>query len=149
MLRRSLVSVAAVVIAVAFLATSCSSGPPSGLTAYGRVIWNLDALLHDVFGHRRVYVNYDAGGAGPPRGNFSTRFIAEAASRYYIFTFATARSSAFRAVKPPRPPNAHVGPAGWATPLTLNHLYISCGHGNWLYAHGGQGPANWELFCGR
>jgi hypothetical protein len=93
-------------------------------------------------------VNHSAR-AAPPRGDFSTRFIAEAASRYYVFTFAGARSSAFRTVMPLRPPKAHIGAAGWATPLTLNHRYISCGHRKWLYEHGGQGPANWLVFCGR
>jgi hypothetical protein len=113
------------------------------------VIWNLDALLHDHFGQRRVYVNYAAPGTGPPEGDFSTHFFAMAASRYYVFTFARARSSSFRTLKPARKPKAHIGAAGWATPLTLNHLYISCGGGRWLYEHGGEGPANWHVFCGR
>ena len=129
-------------------ATPASSGPPPGLTAYGRVIWNLDALLHDKFGRHTVYVNYSARTA-PPRGNFSTRFVAEAASRRYIFTFANARSSAFRTTRPSRPPKAYVGAAGWSSPLTLSGAYISCGNGKWLFEHGGQGPANWELFCSR
>src|SRR5881394_431115 len=90
MLSRVLVSVASAVVWAAVVAGSASADPPPELTAYGRVIWNLDALLHDVFGRHRVYVNHSAR-AAPPRGDFSTRFIAEAASRYYVFTFAGAR----------------------------------------------------------
>ena len=149
MTRRAMIAVIVLLVAAAVLTSAASSTPPPGLTRYGRVIWNVDALLHDHFGQRRVYVNYAAAGPGPPSGDFSTRFFAMAASRYYLFTFARARSSAFRALEPARAPKAHIGPAGWATPLTLNHVYISCGHGRWLYEHGGEGPANWQLFCGR
>src|ERR671931_2826313 len=91
-----------VAIAIAAVTTPASAAPPPGLTTYGRVIWNLDALLHDVFGQRRVYVNYNGAGPGPPRGNFSTHFFAMASSRYYIFTFAAAHASAFRLAKPTR-----------------------------------------------
>ena len=37
--------------------------------------------------------------------------------------------------------------AGWDVPLKLRGGYISCGGRTWLYEHGGQGPANWELSC--
>jgi hypothetical protein len=149
MRARYVTAICLATIAVACLATPASARPPAGLTSYGRVIWNLDALLHDVFGQRRVFVNYSGAGPGPPRGNFSTHFFAMASSRYYIFTFVAARSSAFRLAKPARKPRNHIGAAGWATPLTVKHSYISCGHGTWLYEHGGEGPANWQLFCGR
>jgi hypothetical protein len=147
--RRALISAAVVLSAVAVLTSAASSSSPPGLTPYGRVIWNLDALLHDHFGQRRVYVNYAAPKPGPPAADFSTHFFSMASSRYYLFTFAQARSSAFGALKPARKPDAHIGPAGWATPMTLDRLYISCGHGRWLYEHGGEGPANWQVFCGR
>ena len=30
------------------------AGPPAGLTAHGRTLWNFEALLHDTFGAKQV-----------------------------------------------------------------------------------------------
>jgi hypothetical protein len=51
-MRRSVVSVGGVAIALAVVSSSLTANaavadPPLGLTSYGRVVWNLDALLHD------------------------------------------------------------------------------------------------------
>ena len=132
--------------AAAFTVAPAAARAPSGLTEYGRVVWNLDALLHDTFGNRPVYVNYAASSA-PPIGTFSTRFIAEAASRSYTYTFATARGSAFRIRRPSSPPKPKIGGAGWQMPLKIRGGYIYCGANRWLFEHGGQGPANWLLSC--
>jgi len=145
---RFLTGIVGAIACATFFVAPASSSPPPGLTTYGRVIWHVDALLHDTFGQRRVWVNPTGNAVSAPRA-FSTRFISESGSRRYIFTFANARHSAFRTATPPRPPKAHIGAAGWAIPLMLKRSYISCGNGTWLYEHGGSGPANWELFCGR
>lgn len=118
--------------------------PPSGLTPYGRTIWNLDALLHDRFGNRPVYVNYNGSSQG---GSFTTHFIDEAHSRYYLFTFATAKGSAFKIAVTSLPPKPVIRPSGGAFPLRIGRAYISCGDRRWLFENSGQGPANWYLFC--
>jgi hypothetical protein len=120
--------------------------PPPGLTGYGRLIWNLDALLHERFGNRPVYVDYPG---SSEEGVFSTQFTGEATSRYYIFTFARARGSAFKTERPAKPPRPVIGTAGSSVPLKLGRAFISCGHSQWLFEHTGQGAANWELFCRR
>lgn len=124
---------------------STFAAPPSRLTKSGRVLWNLEALLHDTFGNKPVYMNYSG---GPDHaGNFSTKFIDEARSRYFIYTFAEAHRSSFRLSRPESAPKSSVGVAGGETPLTIHGAYISCVPGKWLYEHWGQGPENWQIDC--
>jgi hypothetical protein len=123
-----------------------TSLPPAGLTTYGRVVWNLDALLHDTFGQRAVYLSIPASFPRAPR-NFSTVQGADCCSAYYLPTFSTARGSAFRLYGPTKPPRPLIGAAGSETPLTIRHSYIYCGGGKWLYEHSGNGPANWQISC--
>jgi hypothetical protein len=144
-LLRSLVAVVAVGVVLGVTPTSLASAPP-GLTTYGRTVWNLDALLHDTFGSRPVYANAQRGFPKTPR-NFSTAFHGDAGSAYYIYTFATARHSAFRTSGPTKPPTSEIGVAGYEVPLTIKGAYIYCGRGMWLFEHGGNGPANWQLSC--
>lgn len=121
-----------------------TQAPPRGLTANGRLVWNLDALLHDTFGNREIYVNYTS---ATRIGNFSTRFISDAQSRYYLYTFAAARHSQFRAVRPATAPRVFEGTAAGEIPLKLLGAYISCGNGRWLYERSGQGPEQWQINC--
>jgi len=79
-----------VTLAVA-LAVLATTGPPSGLSAEGHALWNLDALLHDTFGARPVCVpsstrrfNLTTGPCGPLSA-FSP----------YFPTFVAARHSAY------------------------------------------------------
>jgi len=102
MKRRLLIATAAVAAALVS-AGSAGASPPSGLTPYGRVVWNLDALLHDTFGSRTVYLNARASYPRTP-ANFSTSFIDDAHSRYFIYTFANATGSTFKTVGPTKPP---------------------------------------------
>jgi hypothetical protein len=129
-------------------ASAGETGPPAGLTAYGRVVWNLDALLYDTFGKRTAYLNAKASYPRTPR-NFSTKFIDNAHSEYYIRTFANAQSSAFKTVGPTRPPKPNIGASGYEVPLTIRGAYIYCGGNKWLFEHGGNGPANWQISCHR
>jgi hypothetical protein len=156
--RRRLILVAAflaAVVAGTALALRPTGGsgivrtsPPPGLTSYGRAVWNLDALLHDYFGARQVWLS--ARGSYPKApDNFSTHFVAMAGSRFVVYTFANSHGSAFTLVRPKYPPRALIGASGWETPLTLRGSYISCGHAKWLYEHGGEGPANWLVACVR
>jgi hypothetical protein len=142
--------VSALGLSVGLGGTTASRGtadaPPPGLTTFGRVIWNLDALLHDTFGSQFVSLNVRDSYPRTP-GSFSTRAIDNAHSRYYIFTFRDARRSRFRALRPPRPPRPNIGASGYEVPLTIRGAYIYCGNGRWLFEHGGNGPANWQVSC--
>lgn len=142
------VALATAAVIPAGVAAARATGPPSGLTAHGRIVWNLDALLHDTFGSRAVYLNAKQSYPRSPR-NFSTRFYGNCCSAYYLFTFANAHGSVLRTVRPPKPPRPIIGGSGYEVPLTIRGAYISCGGNRWLYEHGGSGPANWQISCHR
>jgi hypothetical protein len=143
---------AVVVVAVSVIATggapARSTGPPSGLTSYGRTVWNLDALLHDTFGQRPVYLSIPRAFPREAR-NFSTVQGSDCCSAYYLPTFRDARYSAFRLFGPTKPPKPQIGAAGSEVPLTIRRSYIYCGRGSWLFEHYGNGPANWQISCHR
>ncbi len=122
--------------------------PPAGLTAYGRAVWNLDALLYETFENRRVYLNNRNSYPQTP-ANFSTRGKDLAHSRIVVYTFATARGSAFTLKRPKKPPLPEIGASGWDALLTIRGAYISCGGHKWLFEHGGEAYANWWIGCGR
>jgi hypothetical protein len=124
------------------------AAPPPGLSAYGRAVWNLDALLHDTFGNRQVYLNNRDSYPKTP-ANFSTIGRDAAHSRIVVYTFATARGSAFTLKRPKKPPLPEIGASGWDGLLTIRGAYISCRGGKWLYEHGGEAYANWWVGCRR
>jgi hypothetical protein len=124
------------------------TGPPAGLTAHGRIVWNVDALLHDAFGQRPVYLNAKQNYPRSPR-NFSTKFTGDCCSAYYIYTFSNAHGSTLRMIRPMKPPRPNIGVAGYEVPLTIRGAYIYCGGNKWLFEHGGNGPANWQITCHR
>ena len=153
MTRRT--AVALVVVAAVSLAGALSAlaaGPPSGLasslTANGRVIWNLDALLNDTFGNRTDC--YDAKNADI----FSVARASECPSplaRYqtYVFTFLNAFGSQFRLVALAKEPST----GATNVPLRVNSRYVSCPNGQyhhggsgWLVEGGGAGP-NGLFWC--
>jgi hypothetical protein len=136
---------AAVVWALPSFAGSSASSPP-GLTGYGRAVWNLDALLHDTFGQRHVYLNVRRSYPKTP-ANFSTTQLDLAQSRIVVYTFANAHGSAFKLVRPKRVPKPQIGASGWDALLTIRGAYISCGSNKWLYEHGGEAFANWWVGC--
>ena len=147
-MRAILVTTLVIVFALSPIPTSTANtmGPPAGLSKYGRTIWNLDALLRDTFGSRTFYL--DAPGNFPHSArNFSTTFRGDCCSAYYLFTFPTARGSAFRTSGPTKPPRPNIGASGYEVPLKIRGSYIYCGSGKWLYEHGGNGPANWQISC--
>jgi hypothetical protein len=122
------------------------ASPPAGLTAYGRAVWNLDALLHDTFGKRQVWLNNRNSYPRTP-ANFSTRSKDLAHSRVVLYTFAAAHGSAFTLRRPERPPRPEIGASGWEALLTIRGAYISCAGDRWLYEHGGEAFANWRVSC--
>lgn len=123
------------------------AAPPPGLSAQGRLLWNLDALLHDRFGKHPVYVNF-ADPYGRP-DSFSTKFISEASSGWYTYTFANARGSAFRVEHPTRPPKFEPWNKGARIPMMLGGGFISCGRGTWVFMETGHVGFNAEWSCTR
>ena len=119
-----------------------AAGPPQDLTSNGRVLWNLDALLHYTFGGRvvcydgrRVAIFSVPGGSGCP--------APQARYQPWAFTFRTAHASAFRLVE------RRGAPVTGATtvPVQVASRYVSCpgglyhdGKRGWLVFGGGAGP---------
>jgi len=134
------------------VADALASGPPASLapslTANGRVIWNLDALVNDTFGDRdecfdgkRIDIFSEAHGAGCP--------APEARYQTYVFTFLNAFHSAFWLVRRSTPPNTGATTAA----LRVDGEYVSCPGGEyhhggrgWLVEGGGAGP-NGQFWC--
>lgn len=121
-------------------------GPPAGLTEYGRTVWNLDALLHDTFGNRAVYLSIPGNFPREPR-TFTTVQGADCCSAYYLATFRNARRSSYRLSRPTRPPRLISGASGGEVPLKIRGAFIYCGGNKWLFEHFGNGPANWQISC--
>jgi hypothetical protein len=96
--------------------------PPVRLTTYGQLVWNLDALVHDVFGNRRVCL-LQAGELSPAACSASG--LRQSA---YRTTFDPAEGSTLRLRK------AATAPAlrGGAVPLRLGTKYVSCGRHHWV-----------------
>jgi hypothetical protein len=92
-----------------------------------------------------VYLAYHGQQRGP--WSFQTASTADCCGGYWLFTFANARRSAFRLVRPATPPRAANGVAGGEIPLMIRRKYIQCRNGRWLYIHYGNGPANTLLSC--
>ena len=122
-----------------------AASPPPGLSAQGRLLWNLDALLHDHFGPRPVYVSF-ADPFGRPDA-FSSKFISEASSAWYTFTFSRARGSAFRIERPSHPPKLESWDKGARIPMTLAGGFISCGRGLWIFMETGHIGLNADWSC--
>jgi hypothetical protein len=119
-------------------------GPPAGLTPYGHVVWNFDALLHDTFGSVRVWRTYV--GEIP---NFSAKPGRSSIPVPYVYTFATARHSAFRAVRAHHPPRIGNYATGSNAPVKVGGAYISCGSGKWLYLRNGQPFEGGDMWCSK
>jgi len=126
-------------------ATDRALTPPRGLSTHGANVWNLDALLRDTFGNRTVYGEWINTRTGPL--NFTTTFKGECCTSYYLFTFAAARHSSFQLVAVKSGPKPAIGAAGSELPITVNHRYVYCGRGKWLYTHTGDGPLNFQIDC--
>ena len=103
------------------IARGDSLAAPEGLSSYGTLIWNLDALIHDRYGrghvcmrakrlviHRCRYATFNDGN--------------------YRVTFATAGRSNFRALARTANPLRRVN----VLPITISGRYIQCGAGGWL-----------------
>lgn len=138
-MRRWFTRIGVVLAFFALVAGSArAGGPPTGLTANGVVLWNLDALLNDTFGDRvdcydakHVDIFSVARGQDCP--------APEAEYQTYVFTFLNAFHSTFRLVRLARVPNTGVT----NVPVRVDNRFVSCPDG--LYHHGERG---WLVFGG-
>jgi hypothetical protein len=95
---------------------SLSSGPSSGLTAYGQTLWNLEALLHDAFGNKTTCLRLrDYAFVSATCGDL-------ARYGHWKNIFFGARHSRFKLVRLAHPPAL-----GNVAPITVSGLYVSCG----------------------
>jgi hypothetical protein len=112
-----------------------TSEPPSGLAAYGRTVWNLDALLHNAFPQGQIWLRCrDDSFVAPTPTNATFADFG-----YYTYAFANARHSQFRLVQRTQPNLGNV------RPLRIKGRYISCGPTSWLVLR--HGSANLPLHC--
>jgi hypothetical protein len=127
---RRFVAVVLLAASIAGAATASASAPPRGLTSYGRITWNLDALVRDFYGGARTCFRVQT---------FSIHRCRQPGYNdgLYQATFAAARGSAFRAVRRSNPLGA-VNVVG----IKIGGRYIACGNGTtWLGIT--NAPAGW------
>lgn len=117
--------VALVGLALAIAASggkSAATGPPRGLTQYGRLVWQLEALVHDTIGFGGACVVYRTGSIEPAR---RCRNLSLAEAGDWDVVFARARHSAFR-LTPARPDLGNV------LPVKIRGRFVSCGGNRYL-----------------
>jgi hypothetical protein len=127
-------------IAGAGAAAGRSAASP-GVTPYGQLVWNLDALVNDTFGHRRPCLDELRNNVfSVPQSQYCPAPLARYAD--YRFTFLNAFHSQFRLVRRSNP---------WAgvnvAPFTIDGRYVYCGAGRWLGLFHGAGL--WPFGCDR
>jgi hypothetical protein len=117
---RRFVAIVLLAASIAGAATASASAPPRGLTSYGRLTWNLDALVRDFYGGARTCFRVRT---------FSIHSCQQPSYNdgLYQATFAAARRSAFRAVRRSNPLGA-INVVG----IKIAGRYIACGNGTWL-----------------
>jgi hypothetical protein len=122
-------------------ASTGRTGAPPSVTAYGQLVWNLDALVNDTFGHRRPCLDEQRNNVfSVPQSQNCPSPLARYAD--YRFTFLNAFRSQFRLVRRFNP---------WAgvnvAPFTIDGRYVYCGSGRWLGLFHGGGL--WPFGCDR
>jgi hypothetical protein len=130
--RRPLVLVVVLVVCV-FAAAAASwptsasnvtSSPPIGLSAYGKTLWQLDALLNDTYGSKttngwQLCFKFSVGDVA---AKFTRRCESFAETSFWNPVFADARHSAFRLFRLRRAPIL-----GNVVDVTVRGYYVSCG----------------------
>lgn len=102
-----------------------NAGPPPGLSAYGRLVWNFEALAKDYYGTSSVcrkpgsYDDFSITACGGGTSGI-------AGIRFYFPVFAKARRSEFKLTG--RPPDFTSNIAA----VMLGSGYILCSPGRWL-----------------
>lgn len=96
---------------------------PLRLTTYGQLVWNLDALVRDVFGKRPVCLLHALHRLSPAACSASGQ-----RRSVYRTTFDRAEGSGLRLRKTATAPRLR----GRALPLSLGRKYVSCGPRRWV-----------------
>jgi hypothetical protein len=119
-------------------ARGAGSSAPIGLSAYGRIVWNLDALVHDRYGRAHVCMRAQ---------RFAIHRCASPSFNTgdYRAAFAGASHSSFSAVARSSNPLRLVN----VVPITIGGRYIKCGSSRWLAIT--NAPAGWgeAVYCVR
>ena len=119
-----LVSVVVVTLMVTPLAGSSASapaGPPAGLTLYGLMIWNLDALVRDTYGGRHACLRQ-------PDLSIHRCSLPIYNDGDYRVTFASSSGSGFKALSRSSNPLSAMN----VVPLRIGRRYVLCGANRWL-----------------
>jgi hypothetical protein len=121
------VAAAALVLPAASSGNAAPLGPPAGLTAYGRILWNFEALARARYG--TAYVCSDNRRTGLL--DYTARLCLTLANAYQDVhnpVFRNARSSQFRLTT--GAPNQNV--IGNVAPIMMGDEYILCAARSWL-----------------
>jgi hypothetical protein len=105
---------------------------PVRLTTHGQLVWDLDALVYDVFGNRPVCLLHATNQLSPAACSASGQ-----RQSAYRRTFDRAGGSELRLSKPARTPRLR----GRAVPLSVGTKYVSCGSDRWVATGANQGLA--------
>ena len=142
------------VAATAAATARIAGGPPASLATHlspnGRTLWNLDALMNDVFPLRNPCLDLSHHTFYSVRtGRDCTGPLRPATSHYsYVFTYLGAIHSEFRLVRLAKAPRTGVV----SVPLRIGGRYVSCplgqyNHGPGWLVFGGGAPPNAEIWC--
>jgi hypothetical protein len=125
--------------AAAPISQSRASGPPKGLTAQGRLLWNFEALLRQQFGGRSVSVSRPE--------NFSCAGLCAPLSRYrpYRFTFSRPSGSTFHVSKRTFGDNGEFG--NYPVPVLIRGRAVACDRAERHFLISYRSTASFTLDC--
>lgn len=121
-MRRTLAVATALTAAVLLITGTGSpanrSGPPAGLTSYGRQLWNFEALLTQTYGTQPVCEHSTK--LGIINFTHSACELSLAQAQPYVYVFAHAYGSSFRLIPRSTPPTINVAP------LEIESKWVEC-----------------------
>ncbi len=114
------------------------TGPPRGLTADGRLLWEFEALLHDVFGSHPSFAT------GVDNTNFACAGICSPHATWdeYHYTFARSHGSTLYLTSRTFPAGAF---GNYPEPVRIKGRFIACNDTTYLTKIGGT--AGFTLSC--
>lgn len=114
----------ALVLGIAVAAEAATAAPPPGLTSYGRLVWNLDALIHvNIHGPACVLTRTRS---IEPEARCQGKALSQANS--WVFTFSNAHGSSLRLALA----GTTLPALGNVSPVILLGRFVLCGKGRYL-----------------